>query len=108
MSDTEKNSENLPDSPLSPDLKSKLENLPATPGVYQFKDANGKVLYVGKAKVLKNRVRSYFQSRSSQATRSGAGTARLEIMMRKTADIELISTDSEVEALLLEITLIRI
>ncbi len=107
MSDTEKNSENLPDSPLSPDLKSKLENLPATPGVYQFKDANGKVLYVGKAKVLKNRVRSYFQSRSSQATRSGAGTARLEIMMRKTADIELISTDSEVEALLLEITLIQ-
>lgn len=107
MSDIEKNSENQPDSPLSPDLKSKLENLPSTPGVYQFKDASGKVLYVGKAKMLKNRVRSYFQSRSSQSTRSGAGTARLEMMMRRTADIELISTDSEVEALLLEITLIQ-
>lgn len=108
MADNDLNSENLPEIPLSPDLKSKLENLPASPGVYQFKDAGGKVLYVGKAKVLKNRVRSYFQSRSSNAaTRSGSGSARLEIMMRKVVDIELIATDSEVEALLLEITLIQ-
>jgi len=42
-------------------LPEKLENLSATPGVYQFKDAEGKVLYVGKAKNLRNRVRQYFQ-----------------------------------------------
>ena len=107
MADTDKNSEIQPEIALSPDLKSKLENLPASPGVYQFKDANGRVLYVGKAKVLRNRVRSYFQSRAVSNTRSGAGSARLELMIGKTADIEIITTDSEVEALLLEITLIQ-
>ena len=95
------NEENINEtSSLTPDIKSKLENLPASPGVYQFKDAKGKVLYVGKAKVLRNRVRSYFKS-------GGSGTARIDLMIKKTADIELIATDNEVEALLLEITLIQ-
>lgn len=105
MSETEKNNEIQPEIKLSPDLKSKLENLPATPGVYQFKDSEGKVLYVGKAKSLRNRVRSYFQARSAPAR--GSGSARLDMMMRRTVDVELITTNSEVEALLLEITLIQ-
>ena len=48
---------------INTELSTKLENLPTTPGVYQFKDDKGKILYVGKAKVLRNRVRQYFQSR---------------------------------------------
>ena len=51
------------DNKLSATLNEKLQNLPLTPGVYQFKDINGKVLYVGKAKILRNRVRQYFQSK---------------------------------------------
>jgi excinuclease ABC subunit C len=105
MSETEKNNEIQPEIKLSPDLKSKLENLPASPGVYQFKDSEGKVLYVGKAKSLRNRVRSYFQARSTPVR--GSGSARLDMMMRRTADVELITTNTEVEALLLEITLIQ-
>jgi excinuclease ABC subunit C len=100
MSENDKNTENQPEITLPPDLKSKLENLPASPGVYQFKDANGKILYVGKAKLLKNRVRSYFQSKPSNS-------ARLQLMISKIADLELIITNTEVEALLLEITLIQ-
>lgn len=90
---------------LSPDLKAKLENLPNTPGVYHFKDALGKSLYIGKAKILRNRVRQYFQSRPQQLGRQASG--RLEMMISKIADIELIATDSEVEALILELNMIR-
>lgn len=89
------NKENI----ISELLSTKLQNLPASPGVYQFKDSNGKILYVGKAKSLKNRVRSYFQSRSQ--------SSRLDIMIRKITDLEIISTDNEVEALILELNLIR-
>ncbi len=70
------------------------------PGVYIFRDTKKNVLYVGKAKVLKNRVRSYFQKRSSLEP-----TKR--IMVGKIADIEYIIVDSETEALLLESTLIK-
>ena len=84
---------------LTPTLKEKLQNLPLNPGVYQFKDVNGKLLYVGKAKVLRNRVRQYFQSKPV--------TGILKIMISKIADIELISTDNEVEALILEQNLIK-
>ena len=80
-------------------LSTKLQNLPASPGVYQFKDSTGKILYVGKAKSLKNRVRSYFQSRVQ--------SSRLDIMIRKIADVEIITTDNEVEALILELNLIH-
>ncbi|MBE2255833.1 MAG: excinuclease ABC subunit C [Ignavibacteria bacterium] len=86
--------------PLSENIKDKLSNLPNTPGVYQFKDKTGKVLYVGKAKVLRNRVRQYFQNRP-------AYTTRLDILVSKTEDIEILQTDNEVEALILELNLIK-
>ena len=73
-------------------LAEKLKHLPRNPGVYQHKDAEGKVLYVGKAKNLRNRVRSYFH-----ASRSHDG--RLAIMIRKIDDVEVIVTDTEAEAL---------
>ncbi len=88
MSDTVKNN-----------LKTKLENLPAKPGVYQFKDAAEKVIYVGKAKSLKNRVRQYFQSKPQGI--------KTETMVSKISDLEVIVTDSEVEALILEFNLIK-
>ncbi len=81
-------------------LAEKLANLPARPGVYQHKDAGGQVLYVGKAKSLRSRVRSYFQE-------SRPREGRLDIMIRKIADIEIIVTDTEAEALILENNLIK-
>lgn len=84
---------------LNTELSTKLENLPTTPGVYQFKDDKGKLLYVGKAKVLRNRVRQYFQSRPQ--------TGRLYTMISKIRDVEIITTDNEVEALILELNLIN-
>jgi excinuclease ABC subunit C len=81
-------------------LSEKLENLPAGPGVYQHKDADGKVLYVGKAKNLRNRVRQYFQ-------KSRAVDPRIDRMLSRATDLEIIVTDSEVEALILEANLIK-
>ncbi|HTO93924.1 MAG TPA: GIY-YIG nuclease family protein, partial [Bacteroidota bacterium] len=81
-------------------LAEKLENLPVAPGVYQHKDAAGKVLYVGKAKNLRNRVRQYFQKSRSLGP-------RIEQMLTKATDIDVIVTDSEVEALILEANLIK-
>ncbi|WP_412063232.1 excinuclease ABC subunit UvrC [Rubrivirga sp. IMCC45206] len=81
-------------------LADKLKHLPTTPGVYQHKDAEGKVLYVGKAKNLRSRVRSYFQEgRPKQA--------KTEALVRKIADVEVIVTDTESESLLLEDNLIK-
>ena len=76
-----------------------LRKLPASPGVYLMKDAHGKMLYVGKASSLQNRVRSYF----------GAGplTAKTQAMVEKVADIEFVVTGSEQEALILEMNLIK-
>lgn len=88
----------MPDNIIN-NIKSKLENLPGKPGVYQFKDISKKVIYVGKAKLLKNRVRQYFQSRPQGA--------RTESMINKITDLEVIVTDSEVEALILEFNLIK-
>ncbi|MBS1514573.1 MAG: excinuclease ABC subunit C [Bacteroidetes bacterium] len=84
---------------INTELSTKLENLPTTPGVYQFKDDKGKILYVGKAKVLRNRVRQYFQSRPQ--------SGRLITMISKIRDVEIITTDNEVEALILELNLIN-
>jgi excinuclease ABC subunit C len=81
-------------------LDEKIESLPAGPGVYQHKDAEGKVLYVGKAKSLRNRVRQYFQ-------KSRSLDARIEAMLSKATDLEIIVTESEVEALILEANLIK-
>jgi excinuclease ABC subunit C len=78
----------------------KLKTLPAKPGVYQYFDANGKIIYVGKAINLRNRVRSYFHVSADH----GPKTERL---VAEIADLEWIITDSELEALLLESNLIK-
>ena len=78
----------------------KLKLLPDSPGVYIMKDAKGRIIYVGKAVVLKNRVRQYFQSGKHQAPKARA-------MVTKIADFETILTHSEVEALILECNLIK-
>lgn len=77
-----------------------LENLPDTPGVYIHKDVDGRVLYVGKAKVLRSRVRSYFQP-------SADHTPRIAAMVRQVRDIALFQTNTEAEALILEANLIK-
>ncbi len=79
-------------------LKRKLNLLPAKPGVYLMKDNTGNIIYVGKAKVLKNRVRSYFTGSHDQKTQK---------LVSRIMDFEYILTSSEVEALLLECNLIK-
>lgn len=81
-------------------VQEKLRTLPDAPGVYIMRDARDKVIYVGKAVVLKNRVRQYFQSSKSHGAK---GTA----MVAHIADIETIVTANEVEALILECNLIK-
>jgi len=81
-------------------LAEKLEQLPARPGVYLFKGEDGAILYVGKARVLRDRVRSYFQaSRPTEVHKSR--------MVEEIADLDLVVTDSEMEALALENNLIK-
>jgi excinuclease ABC subunit C len=81
-------------------LAEKLEQLPARPGVYLFKGRDGDILYVGKARVLRDRVRSYFQaSRPPELHKSG--------MVEEIADLDLVVTDTEMEALALENNLIK-
>jgi excinuclease ABC subunit C len=77
-----------------------LDALPDTPGVYLHKDAEGRVLYVGKAKVLRQRVRSYFQP-------SADHTPRIAALVRQVRDIALFQTKTEAEALILEANLIK-
>lgn len=84
---------------MNDDLRDKLENLPAHPGIYQFLNKNGKVLYVGKAKNLRSRVRSYFQTNIT--------SPKTLALMQKVTDFQLVVTDSEVEALMLENNLIK-
>lgn len=79
-------------------LREKLSLLPDKPGVYLMKDADRQIIYVGKAKILKNRVRSYF---------TGSHNGKTQLMISQIADFETIITDSEVEALLLECNLIK-
>ena len=87
------------DAPLSK-LEAKLEQLPVSPGVYLFKNAEGTIIYVGKARVLKNRVRSYFQA-------GHEGTFHKVSMVAEIADLDIRITDSEGEALALENNLIK-
>ena len=81
-------------------VKSKVEFLPGSPGVYQFFDDTGKIIYVGKAKDLKKRVSSYFTSRAND-------NRKLMVMVSKIADIKHIVVDTEADALLLENNLIK-
>lgn len=81
-------------------LDEKLNNLPVQPGVYLHKNVKGEIIYIGKAKSLRNRVRQYFQS-------SRAMDAKTQELVARIADVEFIITDSEVEALVLESNLIK-
>lgn len=81
-------------------LSEKVANLPLSPGVYIYKDKNGSVLYVGKAKRLRHRVRSYFQD-------SRPVDGRIRTMVKKIINLEVVVTDSEAEALILENNFIK-
>jgi len=81
-------------------IRDKLTNIPTNPGVYKFLDNKGRILYIGKAINLRNRVRQYF-------SKSGTISSRIQAMIKKAHDVEYIVTDSEVEALILEATLIK-
>lgn len=81
-------------------LEEKLKLLPARPGVYLYRDDKGKIIYVGKALSLKSRVRSYFQPGAQLPPKT-------KVMLERVADFDIIVTDSEVEALILEQNLIK-
>jgi len=81
-------------------IKERLSALPLCPGVYIMKNADGEVIYVGKSKILKNRVSQYFQN-------SAAHSAKTRSMVSNIADFEYIITDTESEALALECNLIK-
>lgn len=82
------------------DIQEQLKKLPSEPGVYLMKDENDKVIYVGKAISLKNRVRQYFQSSKNH-------TSKVKSMVKNIYKFEYIITDSELEALILECSLIK-
>lgn len=81
-------------------LEDKLRQLPAAPGVYLMRDAEGTIIYVGKARSLRQRVRSYFNA-------SGDSRYHVRFLVARVSDIEIMLTDTEKEALLLENTLIK-
>ena len=81
-------------------MRDRLKNVPLQPGVYLYKDQEGQVIYVGKAKVLRNRMRSYFQSPEGLLP-------KVRAMMNRVANFDYIVTESEVEALILESNLIK-
>ncbi|MGD0715003.1 MAG: excinuclease ABC subunit UvrC, partial [Gaiellaceae bacterium] len=81
-------------------IQEQLTALPTKPGIYLFRDADGEVLYIGKAKSLRPRVRSYFQ-------KTGDGRAQIRLLPERVTDIEVIVTGSEVEALHLEQNLVK-
>lgn len=80
-------------------LDEKLKEIPRSAGVYLYKDSAGKTIYIGKAKNLRSRVRSYFQARPFDR--------KTDALLRQIADVEFIVTDNEVEALILEATLTK-
>jgi excinuclease ABC subunit C len=81
-------------------IREKLQHLPDAPGVYQFRSVVSDILYIGKAKSLRQRVRSYFQPSANH-------TLRIQIMVSLVHDVTLIITDTEAEALILEEQLIK-
>ena len=82
------------------DFEYHIKNLPDKPSVYLMKNSLGEVIYVGKAKVLKNRVKSYFQKSKNHSE-------KVKVMVKNIAEFEYIVTDSEMEALILECNLIK-
>jgi excinuclease ABC subunit C len=85
---------------LPPALQRKLDSLPDGPGVYLWKDAAGVVLYVGKARSLRGRVRSYFQS-------DHAASPKNQLLVRLISDVETIVVEHDTQSLLLENNLIN-
>src|SRR5574340_477613 len=85
---------------VSPALQEKLDRIPAAPGVYLFKDVVGDVIYVGKALVLRNRVRSYFQPGADLHPRT-------QLLVERVRGLDFIVAESELEAIVLEFTLIQ-
>ncbi len=81
-------------------IEARLEAIPAVPGVYVFRDGEGRVIYVGKARSLRDRVRSYFRG-------PAAGDYKGEALRGEISDLEVVVCDSEVDALILEETLIK-
>ena len=84
----------------SSDFQSKLAHLPDSPGVYLFKDAQGDIIYIGKAAVLADRIRSYFQ-------KSADHSPKTVLLVNQVADLETMVTRSELEALILESNLVK-
>jgi excinuclease ABC subunit C len=80
-------------------LKKKIENLTSLPGVYLFLNSSNKIIYIGKARNIKNRVKTYFSSTPL--------SAKIEALVNKISDLEVIVTDNEIEALILESNLIK-
>lgn len=85
---------------MSNKLENKLKELPKTPGVYFHKNAKGEIIYIGKAAVLRNRVRQYFQ-------KSRARDPKTEALVEEIADLEWIEVETEIDALFLEAEMIR-
>lgn len=81
-------------------IREKLKNLPEKSGVYIFRDRKNDILYIGKARKLKSRVKSYFQSKTYESPKT-------EALVKKIHDLETIVTDNEVEALILEANLVK-
>lgn len=86
---------------LNEALRLKLDSLPTKPGIYLMKDREGKTIYIGKAKSLRSRVRSYFQEGAHD------GRRQFKALVRRVADLECIITETEQEALILEATQIK-
>jgi len=89
--------------PLDPVIARQLKELPKSPGIYMFKDGAGRVMYVGKAKDLSKRVRSYFDKKRVEAE----GRIKVTAMIRHIRRIETIVVKNEAEALLLEGRLLK-
>jgi excinuclease ABC subunit C len=85
---------------IQEELRAQIERLPRDPGVYMFKDAKGRVIYVGKAKVLRTRVRSYLRE-------GGDGRYHIQFLLKRVRRLEFIVTETEQEALILENNLIK-
>src|SRR3990167_6599983 len=85
--------------------KAKLNALPKSPGVYFFKDKKGEIIYIGKAAILKNRVRQYFHP--STALRAGKADPKTHALINEISDVEWQEVESELDALFLEAELVR-
>ena len=81
-------------------LKEKIDNLPKTPGIYMMKDKYGDVIYVGKSKKLKERVKSYFVNSKNHSR-------KVKRMVKNIEDLDVILTDTELDALILECEMIK-